>query len=188
MAGSPSDINRLFSAIVKESSQAAYKALFEALFPSLFRFAHCLLHCREQAEEVASDVMIRLWQGRNELSAVENIKVYALVMTRNLSLNLIKKNARTRIISLEDLGPETPQHEPTPEQLMVNAQVRSTLQYAIRNLPARTRLVFRLIKEEGLTYKQASELLNISVRTVDAHLVSAMKKLIQALKVKFDRA
>jgi len=188
MAGSPSDINRLFSFLITEGSETAYKALFEALFPSLFRFAHSLLHSREQAEEVANDVMIRLWQSRNELPAIGNIKVYALVMTRNLSLNLIKKNSRTRIIPLEDMKSDTPQYDPTPEQLMVNAQLRTNLQYAIRNLPARTRLVFRLIKEEGLTYKQVSELLNISVRTVDAHLVSAMKKLIQALKVRFDRA
>jgi RNA polymerase sigma-70 factor (ECF subfamily) len=188
MAGPPSDINRLFSFTVTESSEAAYKALFGALYPSLFRFAICLLHSREQAEEVASDVMIRLWQGRNEFSAIENIKMYALVMTRNLSLNLIKKNARTRVIPLDDMESETTQYGPTPEQLMVNTQLRSNLQHAIQGLPPRTRLVFKLIKEDGLSYKQVSELLNISVRTVDAHLVSAMRKLMQALKVKFDRA
>jgi len=185
MAESPHDIDRLFSFTVTEGSEAAYKELFGALFPSLFRFSFCLLHSREQAEEVASDVMLRLWQGRNEFPAIENIKMYALVMTRNLSLNLVKKNSRTRIIPLDDMEPETAQYNPTPEQLLVNAQLRSSLQHAIRSLPARTGLVFRLVKEDGLSYKQASELLNISIRTVDAHLVSAMKKLTQALKKNF---
>src|SRR5882757_9921772 len=103
MAESSNDINRLFFCTITEGSEAAYKELFGALFPSLFRFAFCLLHSREQAEEVASDVMIRLWQGRNEFSTIENIKMYALVMTRNHSLNLIKKNSRTRIIPLDDM-------------------------------------------------------------------------------------
>jgi len=188
MAESSHDINRLFFCTITEGSEASYKELFGVLFPSLFRFAFCLLHSREQAEEVASDVMVRLWQGRNEFAAIENIKMYALVMTRNHSLNLVKKNSRTRIIPLDDMEPGTVRHDSTPEQLLVNAQLRSNLQLAIQNLPARTRLVFQLVKEEGLSYKQASELLNISIRTVDAHLVSAMRKLTQALKVKFDRA
>lgn len=182
------DIDRLFSHTISESSEAAYKRLFKVLFPSLFQFSFCLLHSREQAEEVASDVMVRLWQGRHQLTNVENIKMYALVMTRNLSLNLAKKNSKARIIPLDDMESEYTHADQTPEQLLVNAQLRSNLHYAIQNLPAKAKLVFTLVKEEGLSYKEAAELLNISVRTVDAHLVSAMRKLTQMLKVKFDRA
>jgi len=188
MSNLSKDIQLLFHHTIVEGSEDSYKELFQALFPALFRFATCLLHSLEQAEEVASDVMLRLWQSRMQMTEVENIKMYALIMVRNQSLNIVKKNSRARIISLEDIEGEAVYSGQDPEQALVQSQLHLKIQEAIQHLPVRSRLVFRLVKEEGLSYKQVAELLSISVKTVDAHLVAAMRKLTEALRVRSDRA
>jgi RNA polymerase sigma-70 factor (ECF subfamily) len=181
-------VNNLIYAIAINHCETSYKKLFGLLFHSLFRFSYCILKSREQAEEVASDVMLKLWQRRVELLGVENVQVYALIMARNHSLNILKKNTRAKIISLEDIDVEVNLGTLNPEQILINSQDRRKLESYVQALPAKCKMVFQLVKEEGLSYKEVGEVLDISPKTVDAHLVSAMKKLTEALRVKLDRA
>ncbi len=166
------------------NNEEAYKQVFYLLFNPLFRFSYSMIRSREQAEEVASDVIFRLWQNRINLLQVENIKVYVFTIARNLSLNSIKRNSRTKLISIEEIRDAVNYGMPDPEQILINQEKSELLEKAIQSLPTRCNLVFKLIKEEGLTYKEVAEILNISVKTVDAHLVTAMNKLTDALKLK----
>jgi RNA polymerase sigma-70 factor (family 1) len=180
------DLNFLVSQIASGNNENAYKQLFKILFPSLFRFSFSLLKSRELAEEIASDVMLVLWKSRLNLLKIENIKVYAFVIARNLSLNALNKNSRQELISLDEIEIEVLLDNLTPEQIFINDELKKKLEIAIQALPNRCKLVFKLIKEEGLSYKDAAIILNISIKTVDAHLVTAIKKLTAILKVEFN--
>lgn len=182
------DLTILVNSIALNNTEKAYKDLFDLLFPSLYRFAYSLLKSKEQAEEVASDVMITLWYDRQTLINIENIKVYAIVIARNKSLNILKKQSKNEILSLEDINVDLVLNSPTPEQLLINEELKGKLERAVQSLPTKCKLVFKLIKEEGLSYKEAAEILNISVKTVDAHLVTAIKKLTSSLQVEFNLA
>jgi RNA polymerase sigma factor (sigma-70 family) len=163
------------------NSEESYKKLFGLLFNPLYRFSFGMLRRKDQAEEVASDVMFRVWQNRVEMLQVDNIKVYAFLIARNMSLNMIKDNSRNKIASREETyaGPDL-----SPGEGLINAEDRANLEYSIQSLPTRCKLVFKLIKEEGLSYKEVGTVLNISSKTVDAHLVTAMKKLTESVKAK----
>ncbi|MEJ5962005.1 RNA polymerase sigma factor [Pedobacter immunditicola] len=180
------DLNHLVSKIALDNNQHAYKQLFKLLFPSLFRFSFSLLKSRELAEEIASDVMLALWKSRLRLLEIENIKVYAFVIARNLSLNALNKISKQTVVSIEDIAIEVFLDNLTPEQIFINDELRKKLEIAIQALPNRCKLVFKLIKEEGLSYKDAAIILNISTKTVDAHLVTAIKKLTSILKAEFN--
>jgi len=182
------DLKNLVNSLALHNTQKAYKKLFDVLFPSLYRFAYSLLKSKEQAEEVASDVMIALWTDRQSLINIENIKVYAFVIARNKSLNILKKQARQEIIFLEDIDVDVVLDAPTPEQILINGELRKNIERAVQSLPNKCKLVFKLIKEEGLSYKETAEILNISVKTVDAHLVTATKKLTSCLQIEFNLA
>jgi len=51
------------------------------------------------------------------------------------------------------------------------------MEQSIEALPQQCRIIFRLIKEDGIKYKEVAEILNISPRTVQTQLFRAMKKL-----------
>ena len=180
------DLNHLVSQIALDNNQHAYKQLFKSLFPSVFRFSFTLLNSKELAEEIASDVMFVLWKSRLKLMEIENIKVYAFVIARNLSLNALNKNSRQVLVSIEDIEIEVFLDNLTPEQIFINDELGKKLEIAIQTLPNRCKLVFKLIKEEGLSYKDTATILNISTKTVDAHLVTAIKKLTAILKTEFN--
>src|SRR3954468_18673443 len=86
------------------NSEASYKQVFQLLFNPLFGFSFSMLRSKEQAEEVASDVLFRIWQNRVDLLQVDKPRVYAFVMARKLSLDIMKKNARLRLLAMERIG------------------------------------------------------------------------------------
>jgi RNA polymerase sigma-70 factor (family 1) len=182
------ELKTLVYEIAHHDSQPAYKKMFILLFNSLFRLSFSLLYSRQLAEEVASDVMLKLWQRRRKLLQIENIRVYALVMAKNQSLNELKKTATGKVIFVNHHRHLEEEVDVTdPEQILIAAQNKATLNRSIDSLPRRCKMVFKLVKEEGLNYKEVAEILCISPKTVDAHLVAAMKKLSEALAVNLSR-
>lgn len=188
MSINPTELHQLIHHVALYNSHQAYKQLFTSLFPSLFSFSLCLVKSRELAEEVASDVMITIWRNREKLTEIENIKVYALVIAKNMSLNILAKNSRYQLLCIEDVEVELRPDTQTPEQILIDDELRVKLEEATQALPNRCKLVFKLIKQDGLSYKEAAAVLNISTKTVDAHLVTALKKLSSILKIEFNLA
>jgi RNA polymerase sigma-70 factor (family 1) len=182
------DLSHIVSDIAFNNSETSYKQLFGILFPAINRFAFCLVKSKELSEEVASDVMISLWKNREKLPDIENIKVYALVIAKNLSLNILKKQSKQATISIDDVDIEVVLENHNPEQVLINGELKKSLEQAIQTLPPKCKLVFKLVKEEGFSYSETADILNISVKTVDAHLVTAVRKLTATLRAEFNLA
>lgn len=156
----------------------AYRLLFEHFFPSLKRFAFSFTRNHESAEEIASDAMINIWRNRASLREIRDIHTYLFIAVKNISLNYLKQQNRFPLAELEETE-LSPSHSPE-EQLLYREQ-QQIVQQAIRALPFKCQMAFRLVKEEGLSYKQTAAILDISVKTVDAHLVTAMSKITSAV-------
>jgi RNA polymerase sigma-70 factor (ECF subfamily) len=73
---------------------------------------------------------------------------------------------------------------PDVEDRLISTEVAQLIEKAIRELPARCQLIFRLVKMDGLSYKEVAGLLEISSKTVDAQLAIAIKKL--SLTIRLD--
>ena len=88
-------------------------------------------------------------------------------------------------ISIDEISIEVFLNHETPEQLLITAELKLALEESINQLPPRAKMVFKLIKEDGLSYKDVASILDISVKTVDAHLVTALKKIAVLINKEF---
>lgn len=165
--------------------EKSYKLIFEKVFPSLKRFAFCFLKSWEQAEEAASDVMISVWQNRYKLAKIDNIKVYLFVLAKNRCLNILKSKRNKETISLEEININIVFRDLDPEQLCINSEILRKVERTINSLPQRCKLIFKLVKEERMSYKEVADILDISVKTVDAQLVTALKKITTEVKLAY---
>ena len=68
------------------------------------------------------------------------------------------------------------------EEWIDRESVRQQLEATIQNLPQKCRLVFKLSRNEGFTEKQIAQRLNISGKTVQAHITHALKALRTSLQ------
>lgn len=181
---SPQTISGLQQRIAS-NDQSAYKELFESFYDKLFRLAFLITKSRELSEEIVSDVFIGVWRKREQITRIENLKLYLYVAVKNTSINYLAQLTKTRIVNIEDLDFELRQPFANPEELLVTKEMNHRVYEAIQALPPRCRIIFKLVKEDGLSYKEAAQFLNLSVATIDNQLVIAIKKISKALFYSF---
>jgi RNA polymerase sigma-70 factor (family 1) len=140
---------------------------------------------RELSEEIVSDVFINIWRRREHVLNINNLRLYLYVSVKNTSFNYLAQLTKTEVVYLEELDFEPLQPFSNPEQLLITKEMNQRLYKAIQNLPPKCRMIFKLVKEDGLSYKEAAEFLNLSTGTIDNQLVLAVKKLSKALFYSF---
>lgn len=170
-------MQQLLQRIQLYDDQLAFKQLYQLLFFRLYQFAYSYVHSKETAEEVVNDVFLGLWQKRETLHTIKNVNVYLYVSVKNASLNQLRKSKQSPPLSLDDLNLDHLQLNANPESGMITKELQQKIQLAVNQLPPRCKLIFKLIKEDGLSYKEVASILEISVKTVDTQLYLALKKL-----------
>lgn len=174
-------IKLLQEKIAINNDQQAYNGLFLHFYPSLKQFAFSFLKSKQLSEEAVSDVFIKIWERRSTLNTISNLKLYLFTSTRNVALNYLKKQKGLNNIVADDYWVELNSIYFDPEQLLITAEMIARVQDAVQSLPARCRLIFKLVKEEGLKYREVAELLNLSVKTVENQMTLALKKIGSAI-------
>jgi RNA polymerase sigma-70 factor (ECF subfamily) len=173
------NIKELQYQIATYEDNEAYKKLFYALFPSLQNFAYSIIKSRMIAEEIVSDAFIMIWEKRKNLLEIENLRLYLFISVKNAAIRKLQQEKKRNIkLSLDDFDVEFISDYSTPEEIMQSAETEKTIHEVIQHLPPRCKLIFKLAKEDHLKYKEISSLLNISIKTIDAQLSIALKKII----------
>jgi RNA polymerase sigma-70 factor (family 1) len=159
----------------------AYEELYQLMFDHLHQFSFSIVKSNEAAEEIVSDVFIKIWQIRGRLGEIDNLKVYLFTIAKNFSINYIHKNYKNIPYSIDEMDIDPVIGIGNPEELYISAEMINRIRQAIRDLPPQCRLIFQLVKEDGLKYKEAAAILNISVLTVRNQLAIAIRKIAAVL-------
>jgi RNA polymerase sigma-70 factor (family 1) len=162
--------------------EPAYKEIFFAFYNPLTRFALTFVPDRETAEELVSDVMMKVWESRKSLHSIDNLRVYLYISTKNTALNFLAKR-KLPVVPMEYASLDFPSSALNPEQLMITAEMVRKINHAVNNLPPRCKLVFRLVKEDRLPYKDVAQILDISIKTIDNQLAIALRKISEAINL-----
>lgn len=176
-------LQKLIGRIVNDDP-VAYKELFLLYHQKLLQFSYSITHSREVAEEIASDVFLKIWLRRKTLPEIENVHLYLYVSTKNLSINYLVKEKKEKTFSFDETIVQFQSIYFDPEQLMITAEMVKRIQIAVLQLPPRCQLIFKLVKEDGLKYKEVAELLHLSLKTVENQMTIALRRIQEA--VKFD--
>ena len=164
--------------------ETAFTQLYLHFGKKLTQFAVSLVRSKEIAEELVEDVFVKLWANRLHTSEIENITVYLYVAVKNRSLNALSRKANELISAPFDfLDTSLDNFAANPYDLMITSEMMGRMRQAVDALPPRCKLIFKLIREDGLRYKEVAEILNISVNTIDAQMAIAVRKICAALEI-----
>lgn len=161
-------------------SKQQFENLFRTHFQHLVNFATQYVNEQSIAEDICQKIFLTLWEKRDTINPNQSIKSYLFTAVRNKCLNHIRDHKKFRSTVLDlDCG-EIDLAEPTA----VEADDALSLQvkHALEQLPQKCRQVFELSKFQNLKYKEIAEELDISVKTVEAHMGKALKTLRTLLK------
>jgi RNA polymerase sigma-70 factor (family 1) len=172
----------LLNRIQYHNDQQAFKQFYHLLFFKLYQFSYSYVSSKESAEELVNDVFLGLWEKRATFDTINNIQVYLYVAVKNASLNYLRSHRMPLPVSVDDLHVDHFYFATNPELTMINRELRMKLHEAIDQLPPRCKVIFKLVKEDGLSYKDVASILDISPKTVDSQLCLALKKLASLLQ------
>jgi RNA polymerase sigma-70 factor (family 1) len=170
-------IKQLLTVIALNDDKAAYKELFILLHSRLKQFAYSILKSNEEAEELVSDVFIKVWEKRDQLTRIQSPLLYFYTCTKNLAFTRISKLKKQQSLAVEDWLVQMNSIYFDPERLMMTEEMLRQIKQAINDLPPRCRIIFKLVKEDGLKYKEVAELLHLSIKTIEAQMAIALRRL-----------
>ena len=170
-------IKRLLTAIALNEDKAAYKELFLLLHNRLKQFAYSILKSNEEAEELVSDLFIRIWTKKDQLTTIESPLLYFYTSTRNLAFTRISRLKKQNTLPVEEWLVQLNSIYFDPERLMMTEEMMRQIKQAVNDLPPRCRIIFKLVKEDGLKYREVAELLHLSVKTIEAQMAIALRRI-----------
>lgn len=159
-------------------TESVFKELFEKEYNNLCRYALTYLQDSQWAEDVVQETFVKFWEQKKELFSSPEAKFYLVTAVRNNSLTALRRQKSAGIQFVEET-PET-DHEPfiTMRQVREDASEQSKkIAEALNTLPPKCKEVFLLVKLHGMSYKQAAETLEISIKTVENQMGKAIKTL-----------
>ena len=170
-----------FKSLIALGDQKKFRQLMALTSDELLWFAKGFLKNREISEEIISDVYVKIWNNRSKIETVNNLKSYLFISVRNACLSHLRKVKDDKIISIDCINEFSfiPLEEPDAENL--EKELLEQIYAAIDTLPCKCKMVFTLAKINGLKYKEIAEILDISEKTVNNHLVLAVKKITEQL-------
>ena len=180
-------IKRLLAAIAFTNDQSAYKELFILLHGRLKQFAYSILKSHEESEELVSDLFIKVWQKKDQLTTIESPLLYFYTSAKNMAYNRLSKQKRQVNSSPEEWLVQLNSVYFDPEQLMMTEEMMRQIRQAINTLPPRCRIIFKLVKEDGLKYKEVADLLQLSIKTVEAQMAIALRRLGKCMELEINQ-
>lgn len=167
--------NDALQKLLQENEQLFMETLFRNWFPFVCKTIYRIVQDTATAEDLAQDVFIKIWNRRTELQDVY-FKAYLHKAAINMALDHVDKQKR-RGVHMELGEQHEPMHMTTPGTGVSLQQTTRHIQEAVNRLPEKCREIFILSRYEELSYREIATTLNISVKTVENQMVTALKKL-----------
>lgn len=175
------EINELLQRI-SNNDEKAFRELYYLYYEKLFSFARWYISSAEVVEDVISDVFFNLWKERSTIVSITYFETYIYAAVKNGCFNILKSSYHQRVnLTVDKLNMEAYVDPDSPDDKVMYNQLNEAITSAINNLPERCRLIFKLVKEDNLKYKEIAEILDISPRTVETQVAIALKKIEQEL-------
>lgn len=175
------EVRFLLAKMAIDDDHSSLKPLYLYYSSALLKFACSFVKSAELAEEIVDDVFVRIWLNREKATEIINFKNYLYKAVKNKALNYLSKSYLADVVQMDDSHAEIADISPTGEERLFALDTTHIIEGAVNALPGQCRNVYRLVKNEGMKYKEVALALNISVKTVEYHMGNALKNIAKSL-------
>ncbi len=162
-------------AAIKNGNQNAFEEVFYNYHNKLYAFIFSKTKSVFIAEEVTQLTFIKFWQYRTHLNEELSINVQLFRIAKTTLIDALRKestsNAALKLVPIKE------QANDGVEEHIYQKELQKRLEQAINKLPLARRNVFKLSRQDGLSYKEIAIRLSLSTKTVEHHIALALKQL-----------
>jgi len=152
----------------------AFDKIFEIYNQKLYQFAKSILKNREDAKDVVQEVFVRIWQNRNEIKEYSTFKSYLFTIAYNIIVDHFRKRLKDKKYK-DFLEANINEVDSSQEKHIEFSDLNKLYEHAVEQLPPRRKLIYKMNRNEGLTYDEIAERLNISRNTVRNQMAKTLE-------------
>jgi RNA polymerase sigma-70 factor (ECF subfamily) len=157
-----------------QGDELALEKIYKLYSPGLYGHLLRLVKSVPQTEEILQDVFLKVWEYRASIDPEKSFRAFLFKIAENKAYDFFRKASRDKTLQAELITLSTVNYMAF-EEFLANEEKSALLEKAINELPPQRQQVFRLCKLEGKSYREVSELLNISQSTISDHIVKGTK-------------
>ncbi|MFI1772279.1 RNA polymerase sigma-70 factor [Thalassobellus citreus] len=163
--------------LYKKNEKLAFKLLFDTYYIPLVLFANKIIKNEHSSEDIVQETLISFWQKKSLSSVKTNLDSFLFRSVKNKTLNYLNSKDRRQEVFMSI----TEEHIKTKALISEEAEEHIKLYKTIELLPQERRRVFELVYIEGHKYKEAADILGISINTVQTQLRRSLQFLREKL-------
>lgn len=158
---------------LRQGNENAFKYLVNAYHHKLCVYATTLCHDHDQAEDIVQNVFFKLWRNRQHLSISKRFSSFLYRSVYNEFIDQYRQSRK--VIALEKKHIDVLSIFLDEEEDNELDNLKELVNKGIEKLPKKCKKVFLLSKKEGLTNIEIAEYLQLSIKSVEAHISKAYK-------------
>lgn len=165
---------------IKKGDEKAFDMLFLEYYERLCRFAWRYVESEAIAEDLVQELFTWLWENRFKWDPLGTVRGYLYKSVKHRAIDHLKHQ---KIIDKYSELLEPPENQIAIEfnENLHEEHLKKAIAKAVENLPERGKMVFKLHRYDGLSYKEIAQVMDISVKTVENHMVQSFKFLRKGL-------
>lgn len=161
---------------IKAGESRAFDQLFLKYYPNLLHFCRSLLpYPSDEGEDVVLEVFQQVWRHREKMNIHSSLSAFLYASVKNRVYDYRRKQHPGTNMPLEEIPGELIANRECPDQVLTYKELSESLEKLIKLLPERMQLIFRMNREDQLTYQEIANLLEISVNSVKTQMYRAIK-------------
>ncbi len=159
---------------IKNGDESAFIEVYDLFWKRLFNFGYKKLCKKEIVEGIVQEVFIDFWTKRAKLDIHTSLSSYLFTSVNYRIINQYKSQTIRDKYSDQEKFKGEQKSSSTDEKVLFN-DLKSNIKKVVQNFPPQRKKVYQLRFKKGLSYIEIAENLEISVSTVEKHLMRALK-------------
>jgi RNA polymerase sigma-70 factor (family 1) len=161
---------------LKNHNEKAFRSLYDSYAQDIYRYSFSILKSKELAEENVQEAFLKVWLHRENLNLEQSFKSYLFTIARNQAFNFLNKAANDLVLK-EELFYKSQKSCNQGDFSIREVDCKRLKKQALKQLPPKRKLIFKMSRKEGKTYEEISLELGISVNTVKNQMSKALESL-----------
>ena len=173
------DEKELIKRIIKGDC-SSFEKIYNIYSDRLFYFAQTYLGSKEASEETVQDIFVKIWEIRKDLDPEKSFSSFLFTITKNSIFNKLKKRKHEKAYAEHLRNHLETTYNKTEIDVYLN-ETKQIIDNVVSSMPPQRQKIFILSRENGLSYKEIAEQLNIGEKTIETHIRLALKNVRKAL-------
>jgi len=173
-----SEINRINR--ILQGEPQLYGEIISAYKNAVFSLCYRMVYQKQEAEDLSQEVFLKVYRNLGKYNQKMKFSTWILSIARNTCIDYLRKN-RGENVPLEE-GIRTKEVPISAEEAYLYKEQKQEIERAISALPEEYRLLITLYHQQGQSYKEITEILNMPMSLVKNRLHRGRKMLKEQLR------